>query len=82
MEQIIYAKVDPDYGMYPASDIVLTYDGGSDTWSVYSLGQDEAVPFDTLYLASDLAGAVIGVNSLAASTGPTGALQLIEEPAP
>lgn len=82
MEQIISVADDDSITVYSASDVVLTYTDGSERWSGYVLSDAVAMFFEYLYRADDLNGAVIGVNSLRAATGPTGALQLIEEPAP
>lgn len=81
MEFVVRTTEDPSVEASPVSDIILTYDSDN-TWTAYSISSAGAYVFQYLYLADNLAGAIIGVNSLDASTGPTGALLLIEEPAP
>lgn len=81
MEHYVRVTEDPDWQVRPATDVILTYDSDN-KWTAYSLEIAGEMVFEYLYLADNLAGAIIGANSLAASTGPTGALLLIEEPAP
>lgn len=82
MEQIVRVTEDPDHQIHDASSIVLTYTDATERWTAYNLPDDADMEFTYLYRADTLAGAITGVKSLVAATGPTGALELIEEPAP
>lgn len=83
MEQVVVIRDDDSIMVYPASEISLVYSDGSESWSAYEIAGNVLVSgVEYIYLASDLAGAVAGADSLAASTGPTGALKLLQEPEP